>query len=164
MTHPLALYVSNHAGRIALEACGRRRGPAPRQFPSGGGIGAERRQIQGSDWPISNMDRATASPPASSGCAVSVVVTNPSGGRRLPVQQRRRAPRVGLADGSGLQEPRPRRRPWRTWRAPVDELIADGVTLEQYSDGPFATDEKGLARMGGDVAAWVKVPTATSWP
>src|SRR5215210_1578886 len=26
----------------------------------------------------------------------------------------------------------------------VDELIAKGVTLEQYSDGPFATDEKGL--------------------
>ncbi len=40
----------------------------------------------------------------------------------------------------------------------VDELIANGVTLEQYSDGPFATDEKGLARMGGYVAAWVKDP------
>ena len=40
----------------------------------------------------------------------------------------------------------------------VDELIANGVTLEQYSEGPFATDEKGLARMGGYVAAWVKDP------
>lgn len=40
----------------------------------------------------------------------------------------------------------------------VDELIANGVTLEQYSDGPFETDEKGLARMGGYVGAWVKDP------
>ena len=40
----------------------------------------------------------------------------------------------------------------------LDELIANGVTFEQYSDGPFATDEKGLARMGGYVGAWVKDP------
>ena len=40
----------------------------------------------------------------------------------------------------------------------VDELIANGVTLEQYSDGPFETDDKGLARMGGYVGAWVKDP------
>ena len=40
----------------------------------------------------------------------------------------------------------------------VDELIASGVTLEQYSDGPFATDEKGLARMGSYVGGWVKDP------
>jgi catechol 2,3-dioxygenase-like lactoylglutathione lyase family enzyme len=40
----------------------------------------------------------------------------------------------------------------------IDELISNGVTLEQYSDGPFATDEKGLARMGGYVGAWVKDP------
>jgi len=40
----------------------------------------------------------------------------------------------------------------------VDELIANGVTLEQYSDGPFETDEKGLARMGGYVGGWVKDP------
>ena len=40
----------------------------------------------------------------------------------------------------------------------VDELIAKGVTLEQYSDGPFETDEKGLARMGGYVGGWVKDP------
>ncbi len=42
--------------------------------------------------------------------------------------------------------------------ATVDELLANGVTLEQYSDGPFATDEKGLARMGDYVGAWVKDP------
>ena len=40
----------------------------------------------------------------------------------------------------------------------VDELIANGVTLEQYSDGPFATDDKGLARMGDYVGGWVKDP------
>jgi len=40
----------------------------------------------------------------------------------------------------------------------VNELIANGVTLEQYSDGPFATDEKGLARMGDYVGGWVKDP------
>jgi catechol 2,3-dioxygenase-like lactoylglutathione lyase family enzyme len=40
----------------------------------------------------------------------------------------------------------------------IDELISNGVTLEQYGDGPFATDEKGLARMGGYVGAWVKDP------
>src|SRR5688500_17932735 len=30
----------------------------------------------------------------------------------------------------------------------IDDLIASGVTPEQYTEGPFATDEKGLARMG----------------
>jgi catechol 2,3-dioxygenase-like lactoylglutathione lyase family enzyme len=40
----------------------------------------------------------------------------------------------------------------------IDELIANGVTPEQYSEEPFTTDEKGLARMGGDVAAWIKDP------
>lgn len=40
----------------------------------------------------------------------------------------------------------------------IDELIVKGVTCEQYSEGPFATDEKGLARMGGYVGAWIKDP------
>jgi len=40
----------------------------------------------------------------------------------------------------------------------IDDLIAKGVTPEQYGDGPFATDEKGLARMGDFVGAWVKDP------
>ena len=40
----------------------------------------------------------------------------------------------------------------------IDELISNGVTFEQYSDGPFATDEKGVARMGDYVGAWVKDP------
>jgi catechol 2,3-dioxygenase-like lactoylglutathione lyase family enzyme len=40
----------------------------------------------------------------------------------------------------------------------IDELIANGVTPEHYSDGPFKTDEKGLARMGDYVGAWVKDP------
>jgi catechol 2,3-dioxygenase-like lactoylglutathione lyase family enzyme len=40
----------------------------------------------------------------------------------------------------------------------VDELIANGVTPEQYSDDPFTTDEKGMARMGDYVGAWIKDP------
>jgi catechol 2,3-dioxygenase-like lactoylglutathione lyase family enzyme len=40
----------------------------------------------------------------------------------------------------------------------IEELIANGVTFEQYSDGPFATDENGVARMGDYVGAWVKDP------
>jgi catechol 2,3-dioxygenase-like lactoylglutathione lyase family enzyme len=39
----------------------------------------------------------------------------------------------------------------------IDELSANGVTPEQYTD-PFTTDEKGLARMGDYVGAWVKDP------
>jgi catechol 2,3-dioxygenase-like lactoylglutathione lyase family enzyme len=42
--------------------------------------------------------------------------------------------------------------------ATVDDLVANGVTPEQYSEGPFATDEKGLARIGDFVGAWVKDP------
>jgi catechol 2,3-dioxygenase-like lactoylglutathione lyase family enzyme len=40
----------------------------------------------------------------------------------------------------------------------IDDLIAGGVTFEQYEEGPFATDEKGVARMGGFVGGWVKDP------
>ena len=40
----------------------------------------------------------------------------------------------------------------------VDELIAGGITFEQYTEGPVATDEKGLARIGGEVVAWIKDP------
>jgi catechol 2,3-dioxygenase-like lactoylglutathione lyase family enzyme len=40
----------------------------------------------------------------------------------------------------------------------IDELIANGVTPEQYSEGPVNTDEKGLARMGDYVGAWIKDP------
>ncbi len=40
--------------------------------------------------------------------------------------------------------------------AVIDELSAKGVTPEQYSE--FETDEKGLARMGDFVGAWVKDP------
>jgi catechol 2,3-dioxygenase-like lactoylglutathione lyase family enzyme len=40
----------------------------------------------------------------------------------------------------------------------VDQLIASGVTFERYSDGPFATDDKGVARAGGYVTAWLKDP------
>jgi catechol 2,3-dioxygenase-like lactoylglutathione lyase family enzyme len=42
--------------------------------------------------------------------------------------------------------------------ATVDDLVANGVTPEQYSEGPFATDAKGLARIGDFVGAWVKDP------
>jgi catechol 2,3-dioxygenase-like lactoylglutathione lyase family enzyme len=40
----------------------------------------------------------------------------------------------------------------------IDELIAKGVTPEQYTEDPFTTDEKGLARMGDYVGAWIKDP------
>jgi catechol 2,3-dioxygenase-like lactoylglutathione lyase family enzyme len=40
----------------------------------------------------------------------------------------------------------------------VEELTANGVTFEQYSDGPFATDDQGLARIGGFTGAWIKDP------
>ena len=40
----------------------------------------------------------------------------------------------------------------------VDELAAKGVTFEQYREGPFTTDEKGIARVGGYVGAWMKDP------
>jgi hypothetical protein len=40
----------------------------------------------------------------------------------------------------------------------IDDLIASGVAPEQYTEAPFVTDEKGLARMGDYVGAWVKDP------
>ena len=40
----------------------------------------------------------------------------------------------------------------------VDELAGRGVTFEHYRDGPFATDNKGIARGGGYVGAWLKDP------
>jgi catechol 2,3-dioxygenase-like lactoylglutathione lyase family enzyme len=40
----------------------------------------------------------------------------------------------------------------------IDDLVAHGVTPEQYGDGPFTTDDKGLAHMGDFVGAWVKDP------
>jgi catechol 2,3-dioxygenase-like lactoylglutathione lyase family enzyme len=41
--------------------------------------------------------------------------------------------------------------------AAVDELIANGVTFEQYGE-PFATDAKGIARLGESEIAWFKDP------
>ena len=40
----------------------------------------------------------------------------------------------------------------------VDELTANGVTFEQYHDGPVATDAKGIAVMGDNKGAWFKDP------
>lgn len=40
----------------------------------------------------------------------------------------------------------------------VDELIASGVTFEQYDAGPIKTDEKGIARIGATTSAWMKDP------
>jgi catechol 2,3-dioxygenase-like lactoylglutathione lyase family enzyme len=42
--------------------------------------------------------------------------------------------------------------------ATVDELIGNGVTFEQYDEGPLQTDEKGIATLGGDKIAFVKDP------
>ena len=39
----------------------------------------------------------------------------------------------------------------------VDDLIARGITFEQYGE-PFNTDEKGIARLGDLVGAWFKDP------
>jgi catechol 2,3-dioxygenase-like lactoylglutathione lyase family enzyme len=41
--------------------------------------------------------------------------------------------------------------------ATVDELIANGVTFEQYGD-PFNTNDKGIATLGDIVVAWFKDP------
>ncbi|QZY30173.1 VOC family protein [Nocardioides coralli] len=40
----------------------------------------------------------------------------------------------------------------------IGDLLARGVTPEHYDDGPIATDEKGVARIGDFVGAWVKDP------
>jgi catechol 2,3-dioxygenase-like lactoylglutathione lyase family enzyme len=42
--------------------------------------------------------------------------------------------------------------------ATVDELIGNGVTFEQYDDGPLTTDEKGIASLDGTKIAFVKDP------
>lgn len=39
----------------------------------------------------------------------------------------------------------------------VDELTAKGVTFEQYGE-PLNTDEKGIARLGGQSIAWFRDP------
>ena len=40
----------------------------------------------------------------------------------------------------------------------VDDLASRGVAFEQYSDGPFATDAKGVAHIGDFVGAYLKDP------
>jgi catechol 2,3-dioxygenase-like lactoylglutathione lyase family enzyme len=40
----------------------------------------------------------------------------------------------------------------------IDELVGNGVSPEQYSEDPFTTDEKGIARVGDYVGAWIKDP------
>jgi catechol 2,3-dioxygenase-like lactoylglutathione lyase family enzyme len=42
--------------------------------------------------------------------------------------------------------------------ATVDELIANGVTFEQYDEEPLKTDEKGIATVNGDKIAFMKDP------
>ena len=39
----------------------------------------------------------------------------------------------------------------------VDELTAQGVAFEQYTE-PFATDPRGVARIGDVIGAWFKDP------
>jgi catechol 2,3-dioxygenase-like lactoylglutathione lyase family enzyme len=39
----------------------------------------------------------------------------------------------------------------------VDDLAATGVTFEQYGE-PIGTDEKGIARLGGQSIAWFRDP------
>ena len=40
----------------------------------------------------------------------------------------------------------------------VDELSSSGVTFEQYDMDPIKTNEKGIADLGDDKAAWFKDP------
>ena len=40
----------------------------------------------------------------------------------------------------------------------VDELIAAGITFEQYDMDPIKTDEKGIAHLGDSAGAWFKDP------
>jgi catechol 2,3-dioxygenase-like lactoylglutathione lyase family enzyme len=40
----------------------------------------------------------------------------------------------------------------------VDELTSNGVTFEQYDEGPIQTDDKGIATIDDDKAAWFKDP------
>jgi catechol 2,3-dioxygenase-like lactoylglutathione lyase family enzyme len=42
--------------------------------------------------------------------------------------------------------------------ATVDELAGNGVTFEQYDEGPLKTNEKGIAEMGEIRSAWFKDP------
>ena len=44
------------------------------------------------------------------------------------------------------------------FEAVVDELIGNGVTFEQYDEGPLKTDDKGIATLNGDKIAFVKDP------
>jgi catechol 2,3-dioxygenase-like lactoylglutathione lyase family enzyme len=41
--------------------------------------------------------------------------------------------------------------------ATVEELSAKGVTFERYGE-PLNTDEKGIARLGGQAVAWFRDP------
>jgi catechol 2,3-dioxygenase-like lactoylglutathione lyase family enzyme len=40
----------------------------------------------------------------------------------------------------------------------VDELSSNGVTFEQYDEGPFKTNEKGIAVMGEIRGGWFRDP------
>lgn len=42
--------------------------------------------------------------------------------------------------------------------AVVDELIAKGVTFEQYDHGPIKTDARGISDQGSHRIAWLKDP------
>jgi catechol 2,3-dioxygenase-like lactoylglutathione lyase family enzyme len=42
--------------------------------------------------------------------------------------------------------------------AAVDELIAKGLTFEQYDMDPIKTDERGIAQLGDSKGAWFKDP------
>jgi catechol 2,3-dioxygenase-like lactoylglutathione lyase family enzyme len=45
--------------------------------------------------------------------------------------------------------------------ATVDDLAANGVTFEQYDFPTLKTDERGIAVMGRERAAWFKDPDGT---
>lgn len=81
----------------------------------------------------------------------------PDGGHRYPCGEGTEIyvyPSSGNAGGSGATV--------AGWAVPdveamVDELIARGVSFEQYGE-PFTTDAKGIARFGDYASAWLRDP------
>ena len=75
--------------------------------------------------------------------------TYPSGGSYVHIY-----PSPGNAGGSGAT--------LAAWMVDdveglVDDLIANGITFEQYGE-PLNTDEKGIARLGASEIAWFRDP------
>jgi catechol 2,3-dioxygenase-like lactoylglutathione lyase family enzyme len=105
--------------------------------------------------PVSEMDRARAFYESKLG--LSGGKDQPDGGHTYPSGDGSHihvypSPRNAGASGATLAA-------WMVEdvEAAVDELIANGVTFEQYGE-PLATDEKGIATVGDSEIAWFRDP------